>query len=161
MKRIFLGAVLAVLAWCCPALAVDSVHIQAQTVTACGTQSLAAGVFVPVFQDLTGTICGPGSGGSGVVAKPYGFTPSTGAEQHNLGVATATVLTVPADALFARICVSGNNVRWTASGTAPTATVGQPQLIGQCDFFSGHAYLAALQFIQTAATATLDVVYSK
>jgi len=99
-----------------------------------------------------------GSGGSGA---PYQFTPSTGADQHNLAVVSATPLTVPGDALFAQVCVSGAAVNWTWTGTAPTALVGQPLAAGACEFFSGRAVLTALQFIQKVPTAVLDVTYSK
>lgn len=64
MKRVILGLVLTVLAYC-PALAQSAVRIQAQTVTTCGTQSLTTGIFVPVFQDLTGTLCTKSGGGGG------------------------------------------------------------------------------------------------
>lgn len=63
MKRIFLSLVFAALA-CCSAFAQGNVRIHAQTVTTCGTQSLTAGIFIPVFQDLTGTLCTK-SGGAG------------------------------------------------------------------------------------------------
>lgn len=101
------------------------------------------------------------SGGSAPI--PYQPSPvaGTNTDQHNLGIVTATALTIPIGALFAEVCASGNNVKFRWDGTAPTATVGMPLLTGQCQAFAGATLLAALQFIQTAATATLDVAYSK
>lgn len=98
-----------------------------------------------------------------VAAGPYQASPSSTAssDQHNLAITTATALTVPADALAAQVCVTGTKVNYRWDGTAPTASVGQPLLSGQCFFFAGRNILTALQFIQTAATATLDVTYSK
>ncbi len=102
----------------------------------------------------------PVTGGSSIPYQPSPVA-GTNTDQHNLGVVTATALIIPTGALFAEVCASGNNVRFRWDGTAPTATVGMPLLTGQCQAFAGATLLAALQFIQTAATATLDVAYSK
>lgn len=98
----------------------------------------------------------PGSG-----SQPYNYTPLT-PDQHNLGIVTSTALTVPATALQAVVCAAGNNVNYTYDGTtAPTITVGMPLATGQCIQFSGATVLSNLRFIQKAATATLDVSYTK
>src|SRR5882762_2863218 len=66
MKRIVIGLVFAAL-MSCQAMAQSSVRIQAQAVATCGAQTLTAGIFYPVNQDLTGTLCsGSGSGGGGL-----------------------------------------------------------------------------------------------
>lgn len=77
--------------------------------------------------------------------------------QYGLTVATATSLTVPAGASVAIITVEGQAVRVRQDGTAPTATVGMPIWANSTMIFNGP--LANLQFIQTSATATLDVDY--
>ncbi len=65
MKRIALALFFVVFA-CCAAQAQSNARIQAQAVATCGGQSLTAGVFYPVTQDLTGTLCtGSGGGGGG------------------------------------------------------------------------------------------------
>lgn len=92
---------------------------------------------------------------------PYQYTPLT-PDQHNLAITVSTALTVPATALFAEVCASGNNVNFTYDGTTtPTSSVGMPLATGQCQFFQGATLLTNLRFIQKAATATLDVTYSK
>lgn len=116
----------------------------------------------------TGTGTGPtqlvaSGGGGGGSSAPYSFSPSstTNSDQHNLPIVTATALTVPSDATFAQVCVTGTKVNYRWDGTSPSATVGQPLLSSQCFFFQGRNILLGLKFIQTAASATLDVSYSK
>lgn len=59
---------------------------------------------------------------------------------------------------FAVIRCTGQNVMWRDDGTAPTATVGMPLLTTDPPFeYAGD--LTVIQFIQTAATAVLDVSY--
>lgn len=164
MKKL-LFAVLAVLSlFCAPAHAQN--QPQALIVTTCGTPpvSYVAGTYGVVTMDVNGKLCdGASGGGGGSGPAPYFFSPSSTAnsDQHNLAIVTSTSLTVPADALFAQVCAKGNSVNYRWDGTAPTASVGQPLLTGQCFLFSGRNILAALLFIQQAATATLDVTYSK
>ena len=77
--------------------------------------------------------------------------------QQITALTSATGLTSPAGAHVAVISVSGQPVRYRDDGVAPTATVGMPLPVGTV--FSYAASLATIQFIQTAATATLDVNY--
>jgi hypothetical protein len=62
-----------------------------------------------------------------------------------------------------RVCMAllqatGQNIRWTDDGTTPTATVGMLLYAGGDPYpFTGD--LAALKFIQVAATAVLNVSY--
>lgn len=107
------------------------------------------------------------SGGStpGAGSQPYNYTAVTGA-QYGLPISASTALTVPATALQAVVCARGNNVNYTYDGTTtPTALIGMPlyasSTTGQCIQFSGATVLANLRFIQTAATATIDVSYTK
>lgn len=103
------------------------------------------------------------SGGSspGAGSQPYNYSPVAGS-QYGLGIVASTALTVPATALQAQICIRGNSVNYTKDGTTtPTTSVGMSLAVGQCIEFSGPLVLANLKFIQTAATATLDVEYTK
>lgn len=77
--------------------------------------------------------------------------------QQIVGLAASTALTVPAGALVAVITTEGQNVRWRDDGTAPTAAIGFNLNVGQALFYDGS--LAALKFIQQAATATLNISY--
>jgi len=92
------------------------------------------------------------------------LTPVAGS-QEALGVATATALTVPtfgtnaAPATIAVITVEGVSVRWRCDGTAPTASSGSLLAAGTQTFTLVVTPLSACQFIQTSATATLDVEY--
>ena len=103
------------------------------------------------------------SGGNnpGAGSQPYNYTPLTPG-QYGLSITSSTPLTIPTGALQAVVCAAGNNVNYTYDGTTtPTALVGLPLLTGQCIQFSGATVLANLKFIQTAATATLNVGYTK
>lgn len=94
---------------------------------------------------------------SAAATAPYQAT-AVASSQMGLEVVTATSLTVPATATFALINVEGTNVRWRDDGTAPTASVGFVMYAGAIpQMFSGD--LAAVKFIQTAATATINVAY--
>jgi hypothetical protein len=86
------------------------------------------------------------------------LAPITGS-QEALGVVTATTLTVPAGATIATITIEGNSVRYRCDGTAPTASTGSLLAVGTAGFVLVVNPLSACQFIQTAATATLDVEY--
>lgn len=69
----------------------------------------------------------------------------------------ALALTVPSGATWALIRAESQNVRWRDDGTAPTASVGIELIVGEALQYSGD--LKAIQFIQEAASATLDVAY--
>lgn len=102
-----------------------------------------------------------GGSSPGTGAQPYNYTHVAGS-QFALGCVAATALTVPATAAQAVVCAEGNDVRYTYDGvTTPTAAVGQKLSAGQCVQFSGADILARLKFIQIAATATLNVEYTK
>jgi hypothetical protein len=80
--------------------------------------------------------------------------------QQITSLSTAKTLTVPATANFAMITVSGQSVRYRDDGTAPDATHGVVLPVGNPALqYSGN--LSALQFIETTASATLDVLYYK
>jgi hypothetical protein len=87
--------------------------------------------------------------------------------QQIVGAAAATALTIPtrdnngtsALPTMAMIIVEGQSVRYRDDGTNPTASVGMPISIGSVFFYDGD--LKAIRFIQTAATATINVSYYK
>jgi hypothetical protein len=84
-------------------------------------------------------------------ATPLGF-------QQITSLSAATSLTVPTGANFAIIRCAGQPVNWRDDGTAPTASVGIPMLIADPPLeYRGN--LAAMQFIQTTSSATLNVSY--
>lgn len=86
------------------------------------------------------------------------ITPSTPkGYQQIVGLAAATALTVPAGSTYAVITTQGQAVRWRDDGTAPTAAIGMELLVGQALNYNGS--LAAIEFIQEAATATLNISY--
>lgn len=72
--------------------------------------------------------------------------------------AVATGLIIPAGTSFAEVQVSVQAVRFRADGTAPTASVGMPIAVGDLRTFP-IANLSALQFIEQAAGAVLNVTY--
>ncbi len=93
-------------------------------------------------------------------------TRTTPARLNVLGQKQIAVLTsavslsnIPKGTRTVEITVSGAAVRWTADGaTTPTAAIGMIMLDGTERNFP-YADLTKLQFIQVAATATLDVVF--
>ena len=132
--------------------------------TTCGSASYTSGNLGLMTLDIHGNLCFGGAGSSPTnpsYVAPYPFTPLTPG-QHNLAITTATALTVPTGATYATICASGANVNYTTDGTTtPTASVGQPLLLGQCEAFSGATVLANFKAIQQSATATLNIEYFK
>ena len=93
-------------------------------------------------------------------------TRTTPARLNVLGQIRIAVLTsatklnnIPKGARIVDISVSGDAVRWTADGTtAPTAAIGMLLADGAERRFD-VAELTKLQFIEVAATATIDIVY--
>lgn len=85
--------------------------------------------------------------------------------QQIVGAAASTALTVPTRDLngmnveptLALIVVEGQSVRWRDDGTAPTASVGMPILANGMLSYDGD--LTNIRFIQTAATATINITY--
>ncbi len=92
MKRFALALLFAVTA-CGAAQAQSSTRAQAQAVTSCGGQSLTAGVFYPVTQDLTGTLC-TASGGGGSTSVTQGTVPWVISGQGTAGTPATGVVTV-------------------------------------------------------------------
>lgn len=85
--------------------------------------------------------------------------------QQIVGAAASTALTVPprdmnglnVDPTFALIVIEGQPVRWRDDGVAPTAAIGMPILPNNALLYDGD--LQNIRFIQTAATATINVTY--
>ena len=92
-----------------------------------------------------------------VVDQPYTLTPRGCGQITSLSAAVH--LTPPTGAILAVISVEGQPVRWRDDGTAPTAAVGilTPVVTSAPMTYGGS--LSAIQFIQTAASATIDVCY--
>lgn len=93
---------------------------------------------------------GGGGGGGGTTSVPLGY-------QQIVGLAAATALTVPTGATYAVIVTESQSVRFRDDGVDPTAAIGEPLLTGQTLNYNGS--LSAVKFIQTAATATLNILY--
>jgi hypothetical protein len=91
------------------------------------------------------------------VWQPMGYQPFAAGT-----LASAQNLTVPTGATMAHIQVEVGSVRYRDDGTAPTAAIGSGRLMGAGGpslLYTGN--LAAIQFIQTAPGAVLDVLYYK
>ena len=112
--------------------------------------------FTPVSSanPLPVTLAGTGGSGAG---PPYPATP-LGYQQITV-LTASTALTVPTGATYAIIMPEAQAVRFRDDGVAPTATVGFPLQIGAELVSSGN--LAAIRFIQQAASAILNVSYYK
>lgn len=73
------------------------------------------------------------------------------------GLAASTSLSVPAGAKYALIKTETQTVRWRDDGVDPTTTDGMLIDVGDEFWYTGQ--LTEIEFIQTAATATLHVSY--
>jgi hypothetical protein len=80
--------------------------------------------------------------------------------QQITSLAGAQSLTVPSGATACLISCSVAGVRYRDDGVAPTAGIGMPMGPGGSPLLYAGS-LAAIQFIQTAAGAVLDVLYYK
>jgi hypothetical protein len=78
--------------------------------------------------------------------------------QQIVGLVASTALTLPAGAKLAVVVTEAQAVRWRDDGTAPTAAIGMSLPVG-VNLEYGGPNLAAIRFIQQAATATLNVSY--
>lgn len=77
--------------------------------------------------------------------------------QQITSLSAAAALTVPETAKIAIIIAESKSVRWRDDGTNPTATVGMPLAVDAPLVFNGN--LSALRFIETSASAKLNVSY--
>ena len=95
------------------------------------------------------------------------FVNGAGGFQQITGLDTVKTLTVPAGARGAMISAGTQTVRFRADGTAPTATIGNillatgvnPMIFEGSGTAEGQEMLAQLQFIETTASAVLNVSY--
>jgi hypothetical protein len=158
MKKLLFA--LGVALWlCAPA------HAQvasAYTVSACGAQSNPAGQPFPLTMDLTGNLCGSISNTSAaplyVAGAPYSYT-ALGCQQITSLASAAPFASIPTGAKLATVTPEVQPVRYRDDGTAPTASIGPLLYPGLVWSYSGP--LASIQFIQTAASATIDVCFYK
>lgn len=90
-----------------------------------------------------------GTGGVG----PYPFTPLGCQQLTSLG--SATGITAPAGTTLISLTVESQPVRMRDDGTNPTASVGLLLPVGGPWPYSGS--MTAVKFIQTAASATIDL----
>jgi len=93
---------------------------------------------------------------AGLPTKDGQITPKGFQQITALGAVVA--LTPPAGATIAVVVAETSSVRWRDDGVAPTASVGMLLAAGTYLTFT-DTNLAAVQFIQTAAGAVLDVAY--
>jgi len=88
--------------------------------------------------------------------KFYGGYASRGYQQIT-GLNIFKTLTVPANAGAALIQATGQPVRYRDDLVTPTASVGMLLANGDSMWYTGD--LGALRFIETAASATINVLY--
>lgn len=83
--------------------------------------------------------------------------PLTGAGYQQLtSLAASTLFTPPVGTTYCVFAFETAPVRWRADGTAPTASVGQPQNPGDILNYKFNAPQFALNFIQQSAGAIID-----
>ena len=93
-----------------------------------------------------------------VVPAPYPYT-ALGCQQITSLASAAPFASIPTGAKLAVVTPEVQPVRYRDDGTAPTASVGPLLYPGLVWSYSGA--LSAIQFIQTAASATIDVCFYK
>jgi hypothetical protein len=74
-------------------------------------------------------------------------------------VAASVGLTVPTGSVLALVQAQDQAVMWRDDGTDPTGTVGMVLSAGETLVYNGD--LSAIEFIETAASAKLNVSYYK
>lgn len=100
-----------------------------------------------------------GSGSSTNLPTIPGQFTALGCQQiTSLGTAVGFA-SVPTGATLAFIAIEGQPVRYRDDGTNPTASIGTPLLIGGPNPYTGP--LSTVRFIQTAASAIIDVCFYK
>jgi len=121
--------------------------------------ALVDGDVRPLLVDSTGALvtAASSSPATPIYVKDAPLTPL--GYQQIVGLAVSTALTVPATAIYALIQTETKSVRFRDDGVAPTAAVGMPLLVGVQFFYEGS--LAAIRFIETSASATLNISYYK
>lgn len=77
--------------------------------------------------------------------------------QQITSLSSSTALTLPTGASMAVVIAESQTVRWRDDGTNPTASVGMPLTVNSPMVYTGP--LASLKFIQTTASATLNIAY--
>lgn len=86
--------------------------------------------------------------------KPAGY------EQKTVSSSSVTLASVPSNANFALIKVTGANVRYRDDGTDPTGSAGFPLAVDDILRYRGNP--SSLEFIRDdASDATLEVLYYK
>ena len=93
-----------------------------------------------------------------VAVAPYSYT-ALGCQQITSLSAAAPFASIPTGAKLATVTPEVQPVRYRDDGTAPTASIGPLLYPGLVWSYSGP--LASIQFIQTAASATIDVCFYK
>lgn len=110
-------------------------------------------------QVLTGSLANPPSCPSGqpycFVPGPYYSTPLGYQQLTSSSLTASTALVVPTGATFCLIEAEAQAVRYRDDGITVSATVGQPITVGTTLMYAGN--LAALRFIQTTASAIVNV----
>lgn len=96
----------------------------------------------------------------GLAALGLEFIP-VGAHKSDRVISAAQTLTPPAGADRIALAASGQDVRFTLDGTAPTATNGFPLVAGAAAVVIVLPVGATLKVIQAAATATLQEQWGK
>jgi len=85
------------------------------------------------------------------------YTTSCLGYQQITSLSSATALTIPQGATRALIAPSTQSVRWRDDGTNPSASVGMPLAAGS--YLSYDGSLSSVRFIETAASAELNITY--
>lgn len=129
---------------------------------AAGAIVLSAALALPVFSQTSPPIDTQSNLSKTRVYTSY--SPLSPGQYTPVSDATATALTVPADATYAVVCFEGANHRYTWDGTTtPTASVGT--LIGYgpgvCVSLTGAATIADFKTISVSAGGTFTASYAK
>lgn len=103
----------------------------------------------------------PGWGAQGLASRLVSWFPGDpcGPNSHLTGLAAATGLSAPSDAVSALVSVSGADVFLSLDGTNASSTNGVRVPAGSLLRLTGIASLHSASFVQAAAGAVVDVAY--
>jgi len=158
------GVFVALLLLACPAVAQTSTPAAVNGgIYRSSLPTLANGQPYPFILDSSGHLLVTVTSGGATSVTPATVTPLGNCQLTSLAAATGLASCsggIPATSTTAQIQCESQAVRFRDDGTNPTASVGQPLLVGQPMLYK-PSDLTLIKFIQQAASATCNISFYK
>ncbi len=113
---------------------------------------------IAFFQRMATAARGTAADPNYVVQQSGSQAPLAYVQMTSLGTAT-TLNSIPGTATQAIVQPETQSVRWRLDGTNPTASVGMVLTAGSELVINGAAAIAAIKFIESTASAKLNISY--